>query len=288
MEMIEWKWNTSDGLEMYSKAWLPSRKPIGVVCLVHGVGEHIGRYQVVGEALAEGGYILAGFDLRGLGKSGGRRGHTPSLEAYFDDIDLFLNEIVQRFPDQPCFLYGNSLGGILVLAYTPVRHPLVNGIIVTSPALKSALQKQNLKVFLTKLMGKVLPTLTIKSGLDLKMLSRDLQVADEYAKDTLNHSLITTAWGKAILQAIELAFENAHCFPLPLLLMHGTNDEIAYPRSSEIFAGLAPKNMVTLKLWEGFKHELHNDPEKEKVFKVMIHWLDNRLSEKRPLIDTDK
>jgi alpha-beta hydrolase superfamily lysophospholipase len=278
MEMIEWKWNTSDKLEMYSKAWVPLRKAKGVVCLVHGIGENIGRYQVDGEVLTEGGYILAGFDQRGFGKSEGRRGHTPSLEAYFNDIDLFLAEIAQRYPDQPRFLYGNSMGGILVLAYTPARHPLISGVIATSPGLKTSLQEQKLKVLLVKLMGKILPTLTLKSGLDLDLLSRNPSVADKFANDPFNHYLITAAWGKSMLQAIDLVFENAPRFPLPLLLMHGTNDELAYPRSSQMLAELTPKDKLTLKLWAGFKHELHNDPENAEVFKVMIDWLDNRLS----------
>jgi alpha-beta hydrolase superfamily lysophospholipase len=280
MDTTEWKWKTNDGLEMYSKAWLPSRKARGVVCLVHGVGEHIGRYQADGEALAEGGYILAGFDQRGFGKSGGRRGHTPSLEAYFDDIDLFLAEIAKRYPDQPRFLYGHSMGGVLVLAYTPLRQPAVDGVIATASGLKTVLEEQKLKVFLAKLLGKVLPTITLKSGVDAQMLSRDPRVADEYTNDPLVHPLVTAAWGKSMLGAVDLVFENASRFPLPLLLMHGTKDEIAYPRSSQMFADLAPKDKVTLKMWDGFKHELHTDPEKAEVFKTMIAWLEKHLEEK--------
>jgi alpha-beta hydrolase superfamily lysophospholipase len=281
METTEWKWNTSDGLEMYSKAWMPSRKARGVVCLVHGVGEHIGRYQADGEALAERGFILAGFDQRGFGKSGGRRGHTPSLEAYFSDIDLFLTEIARRYPDQPRFLYGMSMGAVLVLAYTPLHQPAVAGVIAAAPGLKTALEEQKLKVFLAKLLGKILPTLTLSSGVNAQMLSRDPRVADEYTNDPLVHFLVTTAWGKTMLRAIDLAFENGSRFPLPLLLMHGTKDEIAYPRSSQMFAELAPKGKVTLKMWNGFKHEMHTDPEKAEVFKVMLDWLDKNLENNR-------
>jgi len=274
MDTTEWKWKTSDGLEIYSKAWLPSGKARGVVCLVHGVGEHIGRYQADGEAMAGAGYILAGFDLRGFGKSGGQRGHTPSIEVYFDDIDSFLVEIIQRYPNQPRFLYGHSMGAILVLAYTPLRQPVVAGVIATAPALKSALEEQKLKVFLSKVLGKVLPTLTLNSGIDNNMLSRDPKVAAEVDNDPLCHTLVSASWGKSMLRAVDLAFENAPRFPLPLLLMHGTKDEIAYPHSSQMFADLAPKDKLTLKMWDGFKHELHTDPEKADVFKVMIDWLD--------------
>ncbi len=280
METTEWKWKTNDGLEMYSKAWLPSGKARAVVCLVHGVGEHIGRYQAVGEALAGAGYILAGFDLRGFGKSEGRRGHTPSLEAYFDDIDSFLVETARCYPDLPRFLYGHSMGGVLVLAYIPVRQPEVIGAIVTAPSLKTALEEQKLKVLLAKLMGNLLPTFTLKSGIDSQLLSRDPKVSDEYTKDPLVHPLVTTAWGKSMLKGIDLAYENAPRFPLPLLLMQATKDEIAYPRGSQLFADLAPKDKVTLKMWEGFKHELHTDPEKGEVFKTMIAWMEKHLEEK--------
>lgn len=244
---------------------------------MHGVGEHIGRYQADGEALAGAGYILAGFDQRDFGKSGGKRGHTPGLEAYFDDIDLFLAEVDRRYPDQQRFLYGHSMGGILVLAYPPIRKPALTGVIATAPVLKSSIEKQKLKVALAKVLGNVLPNLDMKSGIHSQMLSMDPLVANIYTSDLLVHPIVSTAWGKAMLDAIEIAFENAPFFPLPLLLMHGTKDEIAFPTSSTEYAKLAPKGKVTLKMWEGFKHELHTDPEKAEVFKTMVDWLDKRL-----------
>ena len=273
METTEWKWKTKDGLEMCSKAWLPESKAKGVVCLVHGVGEHIGRYQWDAEALTAAGYILAGFDIRGFGNSEGPRGHLPALEDYFDDIDLFLGEVAKRWPDQERFLYGHSMGGVLVLAYTPVRHPVLSGVISTAPGLKTVLETQKFKVFLAKVLGKVVPTMTMDSGLDVQAICRDSQVVDAYVKDPLVHKKISTSWGREMLRAIELAYQNAPSFPLPLLLMHGTKDQIAYPSSSTSFAELAPKDKVTLKMWEGFRHELHTDHERSEVFKVMVDWL---------------
>ncbi len=281
MDTTEWKWKTSDGLEMVSKVWAPMGKAKAVVCLVHGVGEHIGRYQADGQALAEAGYILAGFDQRGFGKSQGQRGHTPNLEAYFADIDLFLAEVAQKYPDLPRFLYGHSMGAVLVLAYTPIRRPALAGVIATGPALHSSVEEQKLKVTLAKVLGQVLPTLSMKSDIDAKMLSRDPAVANLYTTDPLVHTSVTTAWGKAMLDAIQLAFENAPRFPLPLLLMHGTEDAIAYPTSSLEFAKLAPKDKLTLKMWDGCKHELHTDPEKAQVFKVMVDWMEQQLVEEQ-------
>jgi alpha-beta hydrolase superfamily lysophospholipase len=277
METNEWKWKSSDGLEMYSKAWTPKGKAKGVVCLVHGVGEHIGRYQWDGEALAAKGYVLAGFDQRGFGRSDGPRGFTPSLETYFEDIDRFLDEAARRYPGLPRFLYGHSMGAMLVLVYTPLRNPAMAGVIATAPGFKSQIEEQKGKVILTKLLGKVLPSISMQSGLDVPEISRDPQVVEDYTNDPLVHTTVTAGWGLSMLKAIDLAFKHAPRFPLPLLLMHGTIDKVAYPSSSQIFADLAPKDKLTLKMWDGFKHELHTDPEKAQVFKFMIEWLDKHL-----------
>lgn len=277
MEATEWKWNTKDDLEIFSKTWLPANQAKGIVCVVHGVGEHIGRYQVDGEILVEAGYAQAAFDQRGFGKSKGQLGHTPSLEAYFNDIEQFLGEVSRRYPNLPRFLYGMSMGAILVLAYTPIRQPAVNGVIAAAPGLRSSVEEQKFKVFLAKMLGKLTPTITIKSGIDPQTLCRDQQVIDAFVNDPLVHSYVTTGWGKAMLDAVKLAFENAPRFPLPLLLMHGTEDKIAYPAGSQRFAELAPKDKVTLKMWNGFKHELRTDPEKADVFRWMIEWMNNHL-----------
>lgn len=277
METREWNWTTFDGLDIYSREWLPSGVPKAAVCVLHGVGEHIGRYQPDGEALAESGYVLAGFDQRGFGRSGGRRGHTPSLEAYFQDIDKFLEEVSLRHPGLPRVLYGMSMGGILVLAYTPARQPNLAGVIAAAPGLRTALEKQKVKVVLARLLGQAIPTLTMKSGVDPREISRDPQVVKAYLDDPLNHSLVTASWGRSMLRAVDMVFASASSFPLPLLLLHGTHDAIAYPRGSQEYAELAPKNTVSLKMWEGMKHELHTDPDKADVFCVMAEWIDAQV-----------
>ena len=273
MRVGEWYWKTVDGLSMYSKIWEPEGAVKGIICLIHGVSEHIDRYQAQAEALTDAGYVLAGFDQRGFGKSAGRRGHTPSMEAYFDDIDSFIEEIRAQYSDIPLFLYGHSMGGILVLAYTPIRCPSVRGAIVTSPGLNTALHGQVVKTVLLKLLGKVWPTFGFNSGIDIQMLSRDPTVWRQYAADPLVHTRITLGWANAMLNGIGLAFENASRFPVPILLMHGTGDRIALPDGTGKIAERLANGNVTLKWWDGFKHELHTDPQKRDVFKMMINWL---------------
>jgi alpha-beta hydrolase superfamily lysophospholipase len=283
MNTIEWMWKTGDGLEMYAKAWEPAGKARGLVCLLHGVGEHIGRYQAVGEALAMAGYILAGFDQRGFGRSGGRKGHVDSLDVYFDDIDLFLAETAKRFPGIPSFLYGHSMGAILALAYPPLRSPRVSGVVATAPGLKTSLEKQKVKVWLAKVLGSAIPTLTMDNGLDAGMLSRDTDIVDAYLNDPLVHRQVTTGWGKAMLKAIDMSVKSAPRFSHPLLLMHGTRDVIAYPSSITMFASQAPTDRLTMKMWDGMMHEIHQEPGKAEVIAYMVGWLDQHVNGHRAL-----
>ena len=128
MNVFESSWTDRQGLKFYSKGWEPDKKPKAVVALLHGLGEHIGRYAHVGEAFSNAGYAVMGFDLRGHGKSGGLRGHLPSVEAYMRDIDLLLEHVRARYPGLPVFLYGHSLGAILALTYGLRRKPDLKGV----------------------------------------------------------------------------------------------------------------------------------------------------------------
>ena len=123
----------------YVRAWLgAARPPKAAIMLVHGHGEHVARYDHVAAALTEKGYAMLGFDLRGHGKSGGPRGHTPSYDALMDDIASFSQQTDQRYAGLPRFLYGHSLGGNLVLNYALRRKPDLHGVIATGPWLKLA------------------------------------------------------------------------------------------------------------------------------------------------------
>lgn len=245
--------------------------------LLHGLGSHVRRLAPLAEALVAAGYAVAGFDLRGFGRSEGRRGHTPSLQSWFEDIAGFLAELRRLDPDMPQLLYGHSMGAVLALAFTAACRPDLAGVIAAAPALRNRLAEQRLKMLLVRWLGRLWPTLALDSGLDLSQLSRDPAIQASIEADPLCHRTVTTGWGLAMLQAIALAQQSAGSFPVPLLLLHGTCDAIAYPSGSEAFAAAASVDRVTLRLWQGLGHELHSDPEREAVFRCLIAWLDQRL-----------
>jgi alpha-beta hydrolase superfamily lysophospholipase len=279
MSHIEMNWKTTDGLNIFAAMWEPKVvAPRAVVCLVHGLGEHILRYAHVAEALGKDGFVFFGFDLRGHGRSEGERGHFNSDEDFLSDIDLLLEQARARYPGLPIFLYGHNLGGILVLNYCLKRRPALKGVIATGTGLRTALEEQPVKILLVKVLGSIMPKTTLSSGLDTNGLSRDTSVVQAYVTDPLVHDRTTLGFGKIMLGVIRWTLTHVAEFPLPLLLMHGKEDRVAFPAGSiEVAAVL--KERATLVLWEDMFHEIHNEPGKVEVFKTMTMWLDARLRE---------
>lgn len=276
MKSFESKWEGKDGTNFYVQGWEPEGKPKAIIALIHGLGEHIGRYNHVGEVMTDAGHVLAGFDLRGHGKSNGPRGHAPSLDTYMQDIQEFFTFLLGRYPDDlPRLIYGHSLGGLLALVYALKQKTGLKGVIATGAALRSALQEQKFKVAMVKSLSSIVPTLTFPSGLDPKDLSRDPRVVDAYINDPLVHDKTTVGFGRSALDGIDFAFKHAKEFPYPLLIMCGAEDRITYPSGSEDFANLAREahDDVTFKKWDGLVHEIHNEPEQAQVFDFMLEWI---------------
>jgi alpha-beta hydrolase superfamily lysophospholipase len=271
MNHYEWFWNTADGTKIYAQGWEPAGAASGVVCLVHGHGDHSGRYAHVAAALAERGYATLAFDHRGHGKSGGQRGHTPSYDVLLDEIEWVLGEAERRYPGRPRFLYGQSMGGNLAINYALRRHPPINGVIATSPWLRLAFDPPAWKLALGRGIGRFVPTFAQPSGLDTRAISRDPAAVRAYETDPLNHNLITAQLFNGIYAAGLWALDHAAEFALPLLLMHGSADRITSPAASAEFAARAPG--CAFRLWEGAYHEVHNEPEQREMLAAIGDWL---------------
>jgi len=220
---------------------------------------------------------VLGFDLRGHGKSEGLRGHTPSYDALMDDIGRLLDEAAQRYPGKSQFIYGHSLGGNLVLNYTLRRKPPLAGVVSTSPAIRVANPLPVTQLTLAKVMNKLQPTMQMPNGLALDNLARDPEVIRAYKSDPLVHNKISVRLAVEMLQAGEWALAHAAEFPLPLLLVHGTADELTSAAATQEFAGKV-RGDCTIKLWDGFYHETHNEPEKAEVLGFMIDWLQSHTT----------
>ena len=277
MKHDKFKFKTFDGFQLFGQSWQPEDRPRAVVCLVHGLGEYSGRYVHVADSLIQAGYALISFDLRGHGKSEGLRGHTPSYEAIMQDISSLLEVTNKKFPQLPFFLYGHSLGGNLVLNYVLRRQSHLKGVIATAPWLRLAFEPPAFKIALGKITNYIWPSFSQKNGLNTKTLSHVPEVVYAYENDPLVHDRISARMFISIYQAGQWALEHASEFSLPLLLMHGGDDNLISVKASHEFAGKIKEN-CTLKIWDGLYHEIHNEPDKEEVFKFLIDWLDKEVS----------
>jgi alpha-beta hydrolase superfamily lysophospholipase len=273
----EIQWKTADDVPIFGRVWAAEGAPRAIVCLVHGLGEHCGRYPHLAAALGRAGFALIACDTRGHGRSGGKRGFIPDYQSLMNDIAIFLDQAAQRYPGLPRFLYGHSLGGSLALNYALQAHPDLAGVIVTDPGLRPAFIPPVWKVLLGRAMYSIWPGMTFANGLEREALSRDAAVVDRYNRDPLVHEHLSARLGVDILESGEWAIQHASEFPLPVLLMHGDADRIASPDASREFAKRAGERCMLI-IWNGLYHEIHNEPEQGKVFDAIIDWINRRLN----------
>lgn len=276
MKQFEWGRTSADGLRLHMQSWEPGGAPRAAVTLVHGFGEHGGRYRHLAAALTEAGFALLTGDNRGHGKSGGARGHTPSYEHIMDDVGALVSATTQRFPGVPQFIYGHSMGGNFTLNYVLRRRPQLAGVVATGPWLRLAFDPPRWQVALARVMDRAYPALIQDTGLNTEGLSRDPAVGAAYRADPLVHSKMSARLYMGVYTAGLWALEHAAEFPLPLLLFHGGADPITSAAASREFAARAPD--CTFKEWPGLRHEIHNEPEQAAVFAEVIAWLNARVA----------
>lgn len=273
----------ADGDAIFTRRWPPPGRLEGSVVVLHGIGEHSGRYQHVAERLAAGGYAVRAMDFRGHGRSPGRRGDlrfAPTL----DDIAAVI-AAERRLHRRPVFLYGHSLGGFLALLYTLVRTPALAGVIVTGPALQTALHEQRAKVAAARLLGRLVPGLSMPSGLDDTLLSRDPDVLAAYRSDPLVHRRASLGFAFDAVTAVEQVKASAGRFPLPLLIVHGGDDRIAFLHGSQEFAA-GHVGDCTLRVYDGVFHSVEHEPEHGMIIDDVLAWMGERVRTAPPAVAT--
>lgn len=275
MKHNEFGWNAADGLQLFAQSWEPEDHSRGVFCLVHGLGEHSGRYAHMAAYLTQAAYTVLSYDLRGHGRSAGKRGFIPSYDALMDDVATLLQQAEARYPGKVRFLYGHSLGGNQVINFCLRRKPTLAGVIASAPGLRLAFDPPAAKLALGKFLYRLAPGVIIPNGLDVHKLSRDPSIVKAYQQDPWVHDRVNARLGLDLITTGEWALEHAADFDLPLLLMHGSADGLTSAQASRDFAQRAGK-ICTLKIWDGLFHEIHNEAEQDQVFAVMVDWMNER------------
>jgi alpha-beta hydrolase superfamily lysophospholipase len=263
-----------DGFQLKVRNW-NTENPTACICIIHGLGEHSGRYHELAEVLNKNHVNVYAIDLRGHGKNKGTKGHIKSIDTALDDIEELLKKCRAENTEIPMFLMGHSMGGNLVLNYCITKNTNeLAGAIVSSPWLKLAFDPPIWKVKMGNIIAGILPSLTLDNELDTSLLSKDPAMVDSYENDNLVHSKISAGLFKNIRESASKILDNPKKIKVDSLIYHGTDDKIIDPICTEEFAAKSGKNFVSIK---GAYHEPHNDLEREEVYTEILKFIKSKL-----------
>lgn len=262
-----------DGLRLNYRHW-DCENAQKVVCIVHGLGEHSGRYAHVAAAFNQSGISVYAMDIRGHGRSHGKRGHSKNYGLLMGDIEEFLKTARAEYTDLPLYLYGHSMGGNLVANYMiRMNTNELSGFILTSPWFRLVFDPPAWKVKLGNMASKIYPALTQPSELDPTKLSKEKDVVKAYIEDPLVHDKISAGLFKAIVEAGEYGLSKPAEIKPPGIVLHGNADGIIDWESSRSFA--EGNNNIAFEELDGLYHEPHNDTEGEKTIALIKEWILN-------------
>lgn len=265
----------SHGIAIYGASAVP-REAKAVVVLVHGLGEHSGRYlQHVIPFLLSKSLAVVRYDQFGHGKSGGKRGHCPGYGALLELLGQVKAKASELFPDLDVYLYGHSMGGNLVLNRALREPEGIRAVVASSPYLRLSFQPPAWKMAAGRVLMHLIPSITMESGMDPSGISRIPEEVRKYMNDPLVHSRVSPLYTFPVIEAGEWAVANANKLSIPALLLHGTADPITDHKASMEFHNRSP--LSELQLFEGGYHELHNDLCQAEFLERFTVWFNHLL-----------
>lgn len=268
----------SDGENIVLQDWpVPGETTLrGVILLVHGLGEHAGRYEHVAQQLASWGYAVRGYDQYGHGDSGGARGMLSSPMRLLDDLADIIDGVRLRMDaSTPLILLGHSLGGLVVSRFVSLRMRPVQGLVLSSPALDAGLNL--FQKLLLATLPSIAPDLRVGNGLDPQFISHDPAVVRAYKADPLVHDRISPRLGRFIADNGPATIACASDWTTPTLLMYAGDDRLVNPAGSRAFAAAAPAAVVRSHCFEHMYHEIFNEPDQSLVFEELRRWLQDNF-----------
>ncbi|MGC0366110.1 alpha-beta hydrolase superfamily lysophospholipase [Rhodococcus sp. 27YEA15] len=266
------------GTRIVYDVWFPDVEPTGILVLCHGLGEHARRYDHVVAALGELGLIVYAPDHRGHGRSGGKRVHLKEFSDFTDDLGALFAIIDGAHPGRRKFLLGHSMGGAIALSYAIDHQSDLTALALSGPAVIIATDKPKPIIQLGKFVGKYLPDLPV-DNLDSAAVSRDQRVVDTYNADPLiHHGKVPAGIARGLITAAESFPARLPSLTIPVLLQHGSADQLTDPAGSKLVADLASSTDVTLKVYDGLYHEIFNEPEQKRVIEDLVDWLRPRVA----------
>ena len=258
----------TDGVGLLTRHW-PCETPLARVLIVHGIGEHSGRYEHVGEFLVEQGFDVFAFDQRGHGASGGNRMDLESFEEFLDDLEVVLGETQSELP---MVIYGHSMGALIATSYGASQRPQPDLYVLSAPALDAEVPMA-LRLAV-RAMNRIRPGTYLPNSIKAEQISRDPSVGEKYFADPLVQTKATARFGAIFLAQLDSIKGQINRLTTPTLVIHGADDELVPPHAAAPLAALPD---VERKLFPGLRHETHNEPEKDAVLGFVATWLKSQL-----------
>ncbi|MCP4367167.1 MAG: alpha/beta hydrolase [Deltaproteobacteria bacterium] len=262
---------------IYYQYWLPEGEPKALLLVVHGLAEHSGRYMNVVNFLVPSGYAVYGIDHVGHGKSNGGRVYVERFDDYTKTLKKYLDKIREWLPEKPIFLIGHSMGGLISTAYMLEHQDELSGAVLSGPSVKVPDNISQATIFLGKLLSIIIPKAGIIQ-LDAEGISRDPAVVDEYVNDPLVYKgKITARLGAELLKVMQRVTGQASKIRLPIMIVQGSDDKLVDPSGARLLYDLVSSKDKTIKIYNGFYHEVFNEPEHEQVLNDVKTWIDAHL-----------
>jgi acylglycerol lipase len=262
---------SADATRLFWQAWEPEEAVGQPVVLVHGAGEHGGRYAYVAERLAGEGHAVYALDHRGHGRSDGPRAMIDRMDRLVDDLGLFIARVREDQKGRP-FLVGHSLGGAVALTYALRHAGSVEGLVLSGPAVATEAVPAALKAA-TAVLSALTPRLPVFQ-IDAQLISRDPEVVRAYREDPLNYTgKLPARTLREIMRSMDALPGQVAQLRMPLLALHGSEDGLCPPAGSQMVHDGAGSADKTLKIYDGLYHEVFNEPERETVVDDLVAWL---------------
>ncbi|MDJ0621194.1 MAG: alpha/beta hydrolase [Calothrix sp. MO_192.B10] len=271
------------GLNLYYQSWHPQEQTRAILVIVHGLGGHSGLYGNIVNHLIPKNYAIYSFDLRGHGRSPGKRGYINNWDEFRQDLQAFFNLITTQEAECPCFLLGHSLGGVIVLDFV-LRYPQITKKLQGAIALAPSIGKVGIspfKLFLGRILSRILPSFSLNTGMNPNFASRDEKVLAAYAQDPLRHTRGTARLATEFAIAVAEVQNGAENFCIPLLIMHGSADQVALPEGSLEFFHKVTFPDKQFREYPETYHEIQSDINYPEILGDMEDWLESHIKSKR-------
>lgn len=263
-------------MELFRQKWQADERRNGILVLIHGTGEHHGRYQLLAAYLNQLGWDVHSGDLPGWGRSPGLKGHIDSFQQYLAATDGWVEEALAESAGQPVVLLGHSLGGLIVARYAQEyeRAQQLRGAILSSPLLQLKMSVPAWQVRMAALANRIWPTLRLHNNLEASMVSRDVAIQQAYLSDPYNYAKVSVRWFFEIQQEMARAWEERARLTIPLLVMQAGADQIVDADAVERFVTGVKRTNLEWHRFADLQHEIFNEPERQMVYEVLGRWLE--------------